>query len=88
MLSEHEEQAIRERALAGLFYLGASGPKGHEIAHWLEAEAQIKGYDNVRGFARSWADMLEAVTEFENARLCATKPIRQKARQGRVPDPV
>lgn len=25
--------------LSGLFYLGASGPKGHEIAHWLEAEA-------------------------------------------------
>lgn len=64
MLSEHEEKAIRERAY--LIWERQGRVKGHDIPHWLEAEAELKGYNNVGGFVRSWADMLAAVTEFEN----------------------
>jgi Protein of unknown function (DUF2934) len=61
MSSNHEEQAIRERAY--LIWEHEGRPKGRDIANWLEAETEIRQqYNDVGGRVRSWADVLAAAS--------------------------
>ena len=64
MSSNHEEQAIRERAY--LIWQHEGRPKGRDVANWLEAETEVKQHFNdVGGRVRSWADVLAAARRFE-----------------------
>jgi Protein of unknown function (DUF2934) len=66
MSSARDEQAIRERAYFIWEYEGR--PKGHAIANWLEAEAEIRQeFNDVGGPVRSWADVVAASQRIQNS---------------------